>query len=79
MENEIQSYEQQISDINFANEAKLNDLDPEQRNDYEKYKADNQQLQSDIQASRAELDEINGKLTHAESVLRQDTLKQRST
>lgn len=41
MENEIQSYEQQIQEINFANEAKLNDLDPEQRNDYEKYKNDN--------------------------------------
>ena len=56
----------------------MNDLDPEQRNDYEKYKSDNQQLQQDIQASRAELDEINGKLTHAEGVLRQDTLKQRA-
>lgn len=41
MENEISSYEQQINEINFANEAKLNDLDPEQRNDYEKYKSDN--------------------------------------
>lgn len=41
MENEISSIEQQIQEINFANEAKLNDLDPEQRNDYEKYKSDN--------------------------------------
>jgi hypothetical protein len=38
MENEIQSYEQQIQEINYANEAKLNDLDPEQRNEYEKLK-----------------------------------------
>jgi intraflagellar transport protein 74 len=29
MENEIHSYEQQIQEINFANESKLNDLDPE--------------------------------------------------
>lgn len=29
MESEIQSYEQQIQDINFQNEARLNDLDPE--------------------------------------------------
>lgn len=41
MENEISSFEQQIQEISFANEAKLNDLDPEQRNDYEKYKGDN--------------------------------------
>lgn len=59
MENEIASYEQQIQEINFANEAKLNDLDPEQRNDYEKYKADNHQLLAEIQQSRAELDDIN--------------------
>jgi predicted nucleic acid-binding Zn-ribbon protein len=70
MENEISSYEQQIQEINFANEAKLNDLDPEQRNDYEKYKADNQQLLGEIQQSRQELEDINGKLTHAEGVLR---------
>jgi hypothetical protein len=48
MENEIHSYEQQIQEIAFANEAKLNDLDPEQRNDYEKYKNDNNQLLAEI-------------------------------
>lgn len=52
MENEISSFEQQIQEINFANEAKLNDLDPEQRNDYEKYKSDNQQLLGEIASSR---------------------------
>jgi len=41
MENELNSYEQQIQDINFANEARLNDLDPEQRNEYEKLKQEN--------------------------------------
>ena len=41
MENEIQTYEQSIQDINFQNESKLNDLDPEQRNDYEKLKEEN--------------------------------------
>ena len=44
MENDISSYEQQIQEIAFANESKLNDLDPEQRNDYEKLKADNNSL-----------------------------------
>ena len=44
MENEVNSYEQQIQDINFANEARLNDLDPEQRNEYEQLKAENSRL-----------------------------------
>ena len=29
MENEIHEYEAKIQEINYANEAKLNDLDPE--------------------------------------------------
>lgn len=48
MENELNSYEQQINDINFANEARLNDLDPEQRNEYEKLKQDNNHLTHEI-------------------------------
>lgn len=48
MENDINSYEQQIQEISFANEAKLNDLDPEQRNDYEKQKSDNNTLVAEI-------------------------------
>lgn len=62
MENEIFSFEQQIQEINFANEAKLNDLDPEQRNDYEKYKNDNNQLLGDIQNQRGELEDVNSRL-----------------
>ena len=41
MENEIQRIESQIQEINFANESRLNDLDPEQRNEYEKLKEEN--------------------------------------
>ena len=48
MENELNSYEQQINDINFANEARLNDLDPEQRNEYEKLKQENNALINEI-------------------------------
>ena len=78
MENEIQSYEQQITEINYANEAKLNDLDPEQRNEYEKLKSDNQGLMTDINAQRQELEEVNSRLAQAEVRLRADTLKQRA-
>lgn len=41
MENEIARVEGQIQEINYANESKLNDLDPEQRNEYEKLKEEN--------------------------------------
>jgi intraflagellar transport protein 74 len=44
MENEISNLENSIQDINYANESKLNDLDPEQRNEYEKLKQENVQF-----------------------------------
>jgi len=44
----LNSYEQQINDINFANEARLNDLDPEQRNEYERLKQENNGLTNEI-------------------------------
>ena len=78
MESEIQSYEQQIQDINFQNEARLNDLDPEQRNEYEKLKEENNMLTQEINNSRNELEEVNTRLVQAETRLRQDTLKQRA-
>ena len=59
METEINTYEQQIQEINYANEAKLNDLDPEQRNDYERLKEENNGLMHEINVSRQELDDVN--------------------
>lgn len=78
METEIQGYEQEIQEIQFQNESKLNDLDPDQRNEYEKLKEENMQLNNDINAQRNELEDVTGRLTHAEGKLRQDTLKQRA-
>ncbi len=52
METEIQRYEQDIQEINYANEVKLNDLDPEQRNEYERLKGENGQLMAEINESR---------------------------
>ena len=78
MENEIHTYEGQIQEINMANENKLNDLDPEQRNDYEKLKEENNQLQNDINRNRNDLEEVNSRLIQSESRLKQDTLKQRA-
>ena len=48
MEAEISRYEQEIQEINYANEVKLNDLDPEQRNEYERLKGENAQLMNEI-------------------------------
>ena len=70
METEIQSYESQIQEINFHNESRLNDLDPEQRNEYEKLKEENNMLAQDINNSRNELEEVNARLGQAESRLR---------
>lgn len=52
MENELNSFEQQINDINFSNEARLNDLDPEQRNEYERLKLENNGLTEEIALQR---------------------------
>lgn len=78
MESEISQIEQQIQDINYQNEAKLNDLDPEQRNEYQKLKEDNASLQNEINVNRTDLDDVNQRLTQAENRLKQDTLKQRA-
>ncbi len=78
MENEISHVEQQIQEINMANESKLNDLDPEQRNEYEKLKEENSGLQAEVNRSRTDLEEVNSRLIQAESRLKQDTLKQRA-
>jgi intraflagellar transport protein 74 len=62
----------------MANESKLNDLDPEQRNEYEKLKEENGGLGAEINRNRAELEEVNSRLIQAEGRLKQDTLKQRA-
>jgi intraflagellar transport protein 74 len=56
----------------------LNDLDPEQRNEYDRLKRENQTLQTDINGQRQELEDVNSRLAQAEARLRADTLKQRS-
>lgn len=61
-ENEITSYEQQIQEIQYANESRLNDLDPEQRNEYDRLKRENLQLQGDINGQRQELEDVNSRL-----------------
>ncbi len=54
----------------MANESKLNDLDPEQRNEYEKLKEENGQLNNEINRSRNDLEEVNSRLIQAETRLK---------
>jgi hypothetical protein len=46
----------------MANESRLNDLDPEQRNEYEKLKEENMILQNDINNNRNNLEDVNSRL-----------------
>ncbi len=54
------------------------DLDPEQRNEYEKLKDENTQLTQEIGTQRSELEEESARLAQAEARLKSDTLKQRA-
>lgn len=78
LENEIIELEKQISDINQRNEEKLNQLDPEQRNQYESTRADNNDLIKDINYLRMELDKVNERLRDLDDRLKEDTLRQRA-
>jgi intraflagellar transport protein 74 len=78
IENEISDLERQIQDISNANEEKLNELDPDQRNDYEMLKNDNENLIKEVAYTRNELEEMNFKLGQADEKLRGDALRQRA-
>jgi len=78
LENEISELERQINAINQANEEKLNELDPEQKEQYDSFRVENYQLQRDIYSLRAELDDVNVRLKDLDDKLKQDTLRQRA-
>lgn len=61
--------------MTFANEARLNDLDPEQRNEYETLKKENNNLNTEIGRSRQELEDVSQRLAQSENILKQDSLK----
>lgn len=62
----------------MANEERLNELDPDKRNSYEKMKYENVGLMREINAMRAELDNVNSLLGKADAQLKSDTLRQRA-
>ena len=56
----------------------MNELDPEQRAQYEGLKDENNHLEQEIGKYRMQLEEVNHRLAMADSQLRIDTVKQRS-
>jgi len=76
-EEQIQAIESQLHEIHQAAEMKLNELDPEQRAEYEDLVNENRVLIQNINAQRNQLDDINGALGQAEARLRLDHNKQR--
>ena len=78
MENEISDLERQMQEIQMANEVRLNELDPDKRNQYEKFKFENVSLLREINQMRAELDNVNMHLSKADAALKADTLRQRA-
>ena len=51
----------------MANEERLNELDPDKRNTYEKMKYENISLMREIGGMRAELDNVNQHLAKADA------------
>ena len=56
--------------MTYANEARLNDLDPEQRNEYENLKKENSSLGAEIGRSRQELEDVSQRLAQSEAHLK---------
>lgn len=56
---------------------KLNELDPDQRNEYENLLNENRQLVNNINAQRSDLEDLNMILSQADSKLRMDDKKQK--
>lgn len=69
-EEQIASIEGQLNEINQQAEIKLNELDPEQKNEYEGLLNENKQLMYQSNMLRNELEQVNGAYLQAESKLR---------
>jgi len=78
-EEQINAIEAQLHEIHQEAEMKLNELDPDQRSEYESLVNENRVLIQNINAQRGMLEDIIGTLSQAESRLRLDHNKQRYT
>jgi len=69
-EQELQELEFEINKIFQSMEQKLNELEPEQKQEYEQLREDNQKCIIKIQEFREELSRINYEIQEAENVIR---------
>lgn len=76
-EDQIQAIESQLHEIHQAAEMKLNELDPDQRSEYESLVNENRILIQHINAQRNQLEDITATLAQAEARLRMDHNKQK--
>jgi len=76
-EDQIQAIEAQLHEIHQAAEMKLNELDPDQRSEYESLVNENRVLIQNINAQRNQLEDMNAILAQAEARLRMDHNKQK--
>jgi intraflagellar transport protein 74 len=77
-EEEIQKMEAESRSIQRAAEARLNELHPDQRLEYEDYKEEKSKLETELQSGREDLEQASSRLLSLESRLQMDGLRARS-
>eukprot|EP00743_Colponemidia_sp_Colp-15_P001360 GILK01001490.1.p1 GENE.GILK01001490.1~~GILK01001490.1.p1 ORF type:complete len:646 (+),score=138.74 GILK01001490.1:56-1993(+) len=77
-EDRIHEIEEQINDIQKNAEVRLNELDPDQRQEYDQLLDIQKQQQADLLSQRTELEETKSRLAQAEAQLKSDTLRQKA-
>lgn len=78
MEDEISNIEGEVIEINSQAEQRLNELDPEQKQEYFRLQVENKTLDEEINHKRNVLENVNSRLIEADSRLRTDVLKQKA-
>ncbi|CEM04647.1 unnamed protein product [Vitrella brassicaformis CCMP3155] len=74
-EEQIASVEDEIEKVRKASEERLNELHPDQREQYEGFQNENETLLQEVRAHRAELDDVTRRLADVEARLRSDAYR----
>ncbi|CAD8054404.1 unnamed protein product [Paramecium sonneborni] len=74
-EDQINQIENRLNELQSLADMKLQELDPEQRNEYINLINENKSLQQEINNQKAELEELNARMQNADNRLRMDAQK----
>ncbi|CAK72779.1 unnamed protein product (macronuclear) [Paramecium tetraurelia] len=74
-EDSINQIENRLNELQSLADMKLQELDPEQRNEYMSLINENKSLQQEINNQKAELEELNARMQNADNRLRMDAQK----